>query len=109
MVDNLPGQGLQLTSTLGADGVLRLELVGRRIDQPGDDEVAVRLEAVPINPSDLMTLFGPANPAKGRFGGTPARPEVTIPVSVDAAAPYAGRAGMPLEPGLAGAGTVVAA
>jgi len=109
MIDNLPGQGSQLTSTLGADGALHLRLVERPVDQPGDDEVVVRLEAVPINPSDLMTLFGPANPAEGHFGGTAQRPEVTIPVPAQAAAPYAGRAGMSLEPGLAGAGTVVAA
>jgi NADPH:quinone reductase-like Zn-dependent oxidoreductase len=109
MIDKLPGQGLQLTSTLGADGALRLGLVERPIDRPGPDEVVVALEAVPINPSDLMTLFGPASPADASFGGTADRPEVTMAITAEAASAYAGRVGAALEPGLAGAGEVVAA
>jgi NADPH:quinone reductase-like Zn-dependent oxidoreductase len=109
MLDNLPSQGLQLLSTLEADGTLRLRLAEEPIVQPGPDEVVLRLEAVPINPSDLMTLLAAADPAKARGGGSAGRPEVTIPLAPEAAQAYAGRFGLPLEPGLAGAGTVVAA
>ncbi|MBW8753023.1 MAG: zinc-binding dehydrogenase [Sphingomonadales bacterium] len=105
----MPGYGLQLTSTLDPDGTLRLGLARKPVDQPGPDEVVVRLEAVPINPSDLMTLLAAGDPADGKFTGTPSRPEIAIPLSPEAAQVYAGRFGAPLEPGLAGAGTVVAA
>ena len=108
MLDNLPTQGLQLLSLLEPDGTLYLRLAEKEVEQPGPDEVVVRLEAVPINPSDLMTLLAAGDPAQARFGGTIDRPEVTIPLPSDVAHAYAGRFGAPLEPGLAGAGTVVA-
>src|SRR5256885_388344 len=98
MIDNLPGYGLQLTSTLDPDGTLRLSLARKPVDQPGPDEVVVRLEAVPINPSDLMTLLAAGDPADGKFTGTPSRPEIAIPLSPEAAQVYAGRFGAPLEP-----------
>jgi NADPH:quinone reductase len=109
MIDNMPSQGLQLTSRLDGDGTLRLGLSMKSVDRPGPNEVVVRLEAVPINPSDLMTLLGPANPALARVERSREEPEVVIPVAPEAAEAYAGRIGAPLEPGLAGAGTVVAA
>lgn len=108
MIDNLPSNGLQLTSTLEADGMLRLGLAEKPVDHPGDDEVVVRLEAVPINPSDLMTLLAAADPADARASGSANRPEVCLPIAPEAAQAYAGRFGVSLEPGLAGAGTVVA-
>lgn len=51
----------QLTSTLHADG--RCELAIRQHDtgEPGADEVIVRVEASPINPSDLGLLFSAAD------------------------------------------------
>ncbi|MDR2857750.1 MAG: NADH oxidase [Novosphingobium sp.] len=108
-MDNLPGHGLQLHSTLDADGTLRLELVDRPVIGPEPDEVVVRLEAVPINPSDLMPLLAAGDPAAARFDGTPERPAAAIPLPPEAMQACAGRVGLPLEVGLAGAGTVVAA
>ncbi|MBV1688344.1 zinc-binding dehydrogenase [Novosphingobium sp. G106] len=105
MIANLPSHGTRLLSTLGADGTLRLGLAELPVDQPGEDEVVMRLEAVPINPSDLMTLLAAGNPADGQFSAG----EVAIPLPPEALPAYAGRVGAPLEPGLAGAGTVVAA
>lgn len=108
MIDNLPSHGLQLISTLEADGTLRLALAERPVDQPGEDEVVVRLEAVPINPSDLMTLLAGADPADAATGSPANAPETCIPVPPEAALAYRGRVGEALQPGLAGAGTVVA-
>jgi NADPH:quinone reductase-like Zn-dependent oxidoreductase len=108
MLDNLPPLGLHLLSTLEPDGTLRLSLAERPVVQPGPEEVVVRLEAVPINPSDLMTLLAAGDPAQARSTGSAERPEVTIALPPEAARAYAGRVGAPLEPGLAGAGTVVA-
>jgi NADPH:quinone reductase-like Zn-dependent oxidoreductase len=109
MTDDQPDQGLQLLSTIEPEGRLRLALAQRPTVPPARDEAVVRLEAVPINPSDLMTLLASADPADGDFGGTDSEPEVTIPLSPEAAQACAGRVGAPLEPGLAGAGTVTAA
>ena len=58
MSDNLPKQGLQLQSTLGTDGTLTVRLAEVDIPQPGPGEVLIRVEAAPINPSDLMTMIG---------------------------------------------------
>ncbi len=81
MTDDQPDQGLQLLSTIEPEGRLRLALARRPIVPPARDEAVVRLEAVPINPSDLMALLAAADPADGDFGGTDSRPEVIIPLT----------------------------
>lgn len=105
MTANLPSHGRQLQSTLQADGTLRLAVAEAPVVQPGPDQVVVRVEAAPINPSDLMTLLASGDPADGRFddGGA------TLRVSTGEAARRAGRFGQPLPIGLGGAGTVIAA
>ena len=55
------GTGLQLYSTVKQEGILELSLADVPIPEPQDDEVVVRVEAAPINPSDLGLLFGPAD------------------------------------------------
>ena len=109
MTDTAPSHGLRLTSTLGTDGVLRLALAEAPLDAPAAEEVVVRLEAVPINPSDLMPLLAGADLTAARFGGSPGCPEVAIPLPPETARACAGRMGAALQPGLAGAGTVIAA
>jgi hypothetical protein len=53
--------GLQLRSLLKKSGELELSLVDVPTPEPADDEVVVRVEATPINPSDLGLLIGPAD------------------------------------------------
>jgi NADPH:quinone reductase-like Zn-dependent oxidoreductase len=106
---DLPSHGLKLTSTLGADGVLTLELAEAPVAPPGPDQVVVRVEAAPLNPSDLMVLLASADPAEARFEGAPERPRVTARLDPEAARARAGRVGQPMAPGLEGAGVVVAA
>ena len=48
--------GLELRSTVTGDGQLRLELLDAAIDPPGPDEIVVKVEATPLNPSDLALL-----------------------------------------------------
>lgn len=101
---------LQLQSLIRADGQLELSLVEQaalRPEQP--DEVVLRLEAAPINPSDLGLLLAGTDPAQARFGGNAERPVVTLPVAPAAMAALAGRVDKPLPTGNEGAGTVVAA
>lgn len=102
---NLPDRGLQLQSTLAADGTLRLALAEVPVAQPGDDQIVVRVEAAPINPSDLMTLFAAGDPNAARFNGDGAQ----LTVSPADVALRSGRVGQPVPIGLGGAGTVIAA
>jgi NADPH:quinone reductase-like Zn-dependent oxidoreductase len=107
MVANLPSQGLRLTSTLAPDGTLTVELAEVPVPQPGPDEVIVRVEAAPINPSDLISLLASADPAAAKFEGAGARLRVTARLSPEALQIHAGRIGQPQPVGLEGAGTVV--
>jgi NADPH:quinone reductase-like Zn-dependent oxidoreductase len=109
MTSTLPSYGLQLTSTVTAGGDLVLQLVEVPVHDPGPDEVVVRVEAAPINPSDLGVLLGPADLSKARFGGSAERPTVTIPLARAARTALARRLEHPLPAGNEGAGVVVAA
>ena len=53
--------GLQLRSLITKSGELELSLAKVEIPEPGPDQVVVKVEATPINPSDLGLLVGPAD------------------------------------------------
>ena len=72
--------GLELRSLATSDGQLRLSLETVTLDAPGPDGLVVRVEATPINPSDLGLLLGPADVSTVRAEGTPERP-VLVPIS----------------------------
>ncbi len=101
--------GLQLRSLVKDDGTLELSLVEVEFPEPGDDEVLVRIEAAPINPSDLALLLGPADMSTARVGGTPERPVLTADIPAEVMKLVAGRVGESLAVGNEGAGLVVAA
>ncbi|MBS0318252.1 MAG: zinc-binding dehydrogenase, partial [Proteobacteria bacterium] len=101
---------LQLRSLLRADGLVELSLADVPVPQPAaPDEVLVRVEAAPLNPSDLGLLFGGADVRQAKVSGTAERPIVTAPVSEAAMAAGAARVGHSMPTGNEGAGTVVAA
>ena len=62
--------GLQLRSTVKKEGVLELTLVNTPTPDPKPDEVVVRVDASPINPSDLGLLFGAADMTHREASGT---------------------------------------
>lgn len=101
--------GLQLRSLVKEDNTLELSLVEMEFPQPGPDEVLVRVEATPINPSDLGLLVGPADMSTARAGGTVERPVITADIPENLMRMVAGRLGEPLAVGNEGAGMVVAA
>jgi NADPH:quinone reductase-like Zn-dependent oxidoreductase len=101
--------GLELRSTVTGDGRLRLELVDAAIDPPGPDEIVVRVEATPLNPSDLALLLGPADMATLEAGGTPERPTLTAAIPDWAMGAMKPRLDQPMAVGNEGAGTVVQA
>ena len=53
--------GLQLRSLIKKSGELEISLVNVPTPEPSADEVVVRVEASPINPSDLGLLIGAAD------------------------------------------------
>ena len=101
--------GLQLRSLITAEGALEISLHEVPTPEPAADEVVVRIEATPINPSDIGLLFGAADLATVRGSGTLARPVVTAQVPERAMKSMAARVGQSLPVGNEGAGTVVAA
>ncbi|MDU6489955.1 zinc-binding dehydrogenase, partial [Bradyrhizobium sp.] len=74
---------------------------------PGPDEVVVRIEAAPINPSDLGLLVGAADLSTLQASGTKARPVITAKVPEAGMRAMAGRLDESLPIGNEGAGTVV--
>jgi NADPH2:quinone reductase len=109
MTSTLPSTALQLRSLIRPDGTLELSLADTPVPQPGPDEVLVRVEAAPLNPSDLGLLFGPADMAAARTSGSVDRPVVTARVPEAAMKGVAGRVGQSMPVGNEGAGVVVAA
>src|SRR5579864_8709012 len=79
------------------------------VPEPGPDEVVIRVEAAPLNPSDMGLLFGGADMGAAVASGSADRPVVTAPIPDAAMRGLAGRVGTPLPVGNEGAGTVVAA
>src|SRR5271154_1460183 len=91
MVADLPAQSLELRSLVTSDGSLELSLVEVPVPTPQLDEVLVRIEAAPINPSDLGLLLAGADPTQATFGGSADRPTVTIPLDPRAMRALSGR------------------
>lgn len=101
--------GIQLRSTIKEDKTLEITLVDMPIPEPAADEVLVRIEATPLNPSDLALLFGPADPSTIAISGTADRPIVTADIPEAFMKMVTARVGQSLPVGNEGAGTVIGA
>jgi NADPH2:quinone reductase len=104
----VPETALQLRSLVTADGTLTLSLQDVDVPRPGPDEVLIRIEASPINPSDLGLLLAGADMAGATAAGTTERPVVTATLPPAALRAVAGRLDVSMPVGNEGAGTVVA-
>ncbi|MDF3889180.1 zinc-binding dehydrogenase [Cupriavidus basilensis] len=100
---------LQLRSLIKRGGELELSLASVDIPRPGPNEVLVRVEASPLNPSDLGLLFGAADMSTAKAGGSAGQPVVTARVPEGAMKSMAGRADVSMPVGNEGAGVVVEA
>jgi len=101
--------GLQLRSLVKDDNTLELSLVEVETPEPGPDEILVRMEAAPLNPSDLALLFGPADMATAKVSGSPERPVITADIPAKLMKMVSARIGESLPVGNEGSGVVVAA
>ncbi len=108
MAAALPKQGLELRSLVTEGGTLELSLVDVPVPTPHGDQVLIRVEASPINPSDLGLLLAGADTSSASFAGTADRPIVTMALPDGALRPLTARVGTPMTVGNEGAGTVVA-
>ncbi|HEY2213729.1 MAG TPA: zinc-binding dehydrogenase [Acidimicrobiales bacterium] len=109
MTDPLPKSSLQLRSLVTESGQLELSLADVPVPTVASAEVLVRVEAAPINPSDLGLLLAGADVASAVIGGTSERPVVIAPLADGALRSLSARVGKSLAVGNEGAGTVVAA
>ncbi len=109
MTADLPEQALELRSLVTSQGTVQLSLHDVPVPAPAANEVLVRVEASPINPSDLGVLTAGADMSVATVTGTPGHPVVTAPLSEGALQGLSARIDTPLPVGNEAAGTVVAA
>src|SRR6202142_1454800 len=101
--------GLQLRSLIKKSGELEISLLQVPTPQPSADEVVVRVEASPINPSDLGLLIGAADLATAKASGSKDAPVITAKVPEAAMKGMAGRLDESMPVGNEGAGIVIRA
>jgi hypothetical protein len=101
--------GLQLRSLIKTSGELEISLVDVAIPEPRPDEVVVRIEATPMNPSDLGLLTGAADFSTIKASGTKDLPVITATVPETSMPAMAGRLDQSMPIGFEGAGVVIKA
>jgi len=109
MSADLPNAALELRSTLADDGVVTMRISETEVTTPTDDEVVVRVEAAPINPSDLGMMLAGGDAEAALPAGDGVHDAVAVPVTEAAVAAQRARLGKPMPVGNEGGGVVVAA
>ncbi len=99
--------GLQLRSLIKTGGELEISLLNVPTPEPGPDEVVVRVEATPINPSDLGLLTGAADLSAVKASGSKGSPVITAKVPEAGMKAMAGRLDESMPVGNEGAGVVI--
>jgi NADPH:quinone reductase len=99
----------ELRSLVTSDGRLKLSIEEAPVPAPGADEVVVRIDAAPLNPSDIINLLGSADVATLRAGSGAGGPSAEADVPAARLAGLAGRLDRPVAVGNEGAGVVVEA
>ncbi len=96
--------GKQLFTTLTSDGTLTVEIADSEFPDPTGNQVLVKMEAAPINPSDLAILTGAADFENAEY--SPGKVVAKMPEPFNSG--QKARHGQRLPAGNEGAGTVVA-
>ncbi len=102
-------KNIQLTSTISSDNKLTLALQEIDMPQPKADEVVVRIEAAPLNPSDLAVMFSVADMSTAQQSGSEQNPVISAEVPKKFMSAVKTRVDKDTPVGNEGAGTVVAA
>ena len=109
MTVDIPATMRQIRSLVTADGELQLSIATVDTPQPAEHEVLVRIDAAPINPSDLGLLLAAADVSRATAAGTADSPVVTAPIAQQVMPGLAARVGESMPVGNEGCGVVVAA
>jgi NADPH:quinone reductase-like Zn-dependent oxidoreductase len=97
----------QLFTLITSEGQLRLSVKEIKLPTPKPHEVIVRIEAAPINPSDMWPMFGPANLVAAKLDK--AKMQLSAAIYPGMLSRVSSRLDQELPIGNEGAGTVVAA
>ncbi len=106
---DVPATTRQLRSLVEEGGSVRMSIETIETPAPRSHQVLVRVEAAPLNPSDLGLLLAMADLAGASASGSGDEPVVTAPISDRVMPSLRARVGLSLPVGNEGAGTVVAA
>ena len=104
-----PTSMIQIQSAAQNDEVLDVRIVDTGMPTLRDSDVLVRVEAAPINPSDLGLLFGPADMDNAQYSSDSGSPSIKAPIPSHLMSGIEGRIGQNLPVGNEGAGIVVSA
>ena len=100
----------EIRSTVTSDGTVEISIVSTPMPVPSENEVLIKVEAAPINPSDLALLISFAADLDNiEFSGEDETPKTTIKIRPGLMAALKGRVDQPMSAGNEGAGIVVGA
>ncbi|HMS20788.1 zinc-binding dehydrogenase [uncultured Sphingorhabdus sp.] len=108
-MSDLPATNRTMLTEVKPEGVLELYLADLPMPTPKDHEVVVKVQATPINPSDLGLMVGAADVTSARAIEREGLPGIAMNVPEAGMRFMAGRIGQALPIGNEGCGVVVAA
>ncbi|HMU22555.1 MAG TPA: zinc-binding dehydrogenase [Sphingorhabdus sp.] len=108
-MSDLPATNRTMLTEVKPEGVLELYLADLPMPTPKDHEVVVKVQATPINPSDLGLMVGAADVTSARAIERAGLPGIAMNVPEAGMRFMAGRIGQALPIGNEGCGVVVAA
>ena len=106
---DIPKQSKQIQTNITSAGKLEVTLAEVPVPELGDNDVLIKVEATPINPSDLGLLFGPADMSTATQEGTADSPKVVADIPEKMMRMVQARIDQALPVGNEGGGVVVAA
>lgn len=101
---DLPSTMRRIRSVVTDDGQVEVSLESVPLPQPKDGQVLVRVEAAPLNPSDIAVLLAGASVTQARREGD----ALVVPLPQGARSMLTARVGHPTVVGNEGSGVVVA-
>ena len=108
-MNSLPTSGRAIRTTVTSSGQLQLKLIEVPVDEPRASEVVIRIEATPINPSDLGLLLAGADLSSATAHDNGDLPGIVADIDEKVLATLKGRFDEEMAVGNEGAGTVIAA
>jgi NADPH:quinone reductase len=112
MAPDIPDRALELRTEVTPHATVRVSLEEVDVPRPAAGQILVRVDAAPVNPSDLGLVLAGADAATLRpeqTTGADGRSALVASLDPAAFAAVAARVGVPMPAGNEGAGTVVAA